>query len=293
MAVDFGLITSVIEAVKDSLELGKLILVKNKDVRDAFKQKDVLDKIRKTENNGNIVVIQVNGNNNFIADWSKIPHDKKTLLLENFSKEKKISTKKEINIINQDFYPRVEKFENSQSSDRKIEKIFPFLASDFKNILKLSIYVKELYDEGNSREASSVKIDIGYQYGKDGRKLCNLYSNGYIIAMIDFLYAYHDGDEEKIKEEINKRIFELIRKPIFYIHQRHQNLVVINQIYQALYHKEIYIAIHVAGQNINKAETIVSEVTETAKENNYDIGVSNEKTLSQTPVYNAFITPKK
>jgi len=290
--IDLGLITAVLNAARASLELGKSVLIKDKAVKDALRQKEVLEALKKTENNGNIFIIQGNNNQILVADWSKIPAAEKKALLENFSNTNKQGLQKEISIIDQEFYHRVELFEASSSSDRKIEKILPFLEPEFKNILKLSIYVKELYDCGNNLEAAEVKSDIGYQYGKNGRRLCNLYSNGYVVAMIEYLSAYHDGNELKIKEDINKRILWLIKKPIFYIHQRHNSALIVAEINEAFHRKEIYIAIHAAGQNISKAESIFSEITERAKECGYDIAVSNEKTLSQTPVHNILITLK-
>jgi len=107
------------------------------------------------------------------------------------------------------------------------------------------------------------------------------------------LYAYHDGDEKKIKEDINDRILFLIRRPIYYIHQGDRNDLIVEQIYQAFHRKEVYIAMHAAGQNISKAMEIILEVTDRAKECGYDIAVSQEKTLSQTPVYNVYITFKE
>ena len=203
MAVDWGLISTFLSSIKSSIDLGKLILVKNRKIEEALKQKEILDEIRKKENNGNIFLIQGDNNNIYVGDLGKIPAGQKSGLLENYSYNKEgIGSQKEINIIDHDFYPRVDKFEHSDHRDRKIEQISSFLEADLRNILKLAIYVKELYDEGNHQEAALVKSDIGYQYGKSGRKLCNLHSNGYVVAMIDFLYAYHDGDENKIRENL-------------------------------------------------------------------------------------------
>ena len=292
MIFDWALMEPVISSIKASLELGKVILIKDKNLVEQLKQKEIVDKLSKMSNQGNIIFINGDHNQVYITNWEKISSQNKEDLLKQFSNDKNEEVKKEINIIDQEFSSRIQHFRNAKSSDRKIEKIFPFLEPEYRNILRLAIYVKELYNDNNPQEASLVKMDIGYQYGKEGRKLCNLYSNEYIVTMIDFLFAYHDGDEAKVGVEISRRISELVKKPIFYIHQRYQISTVVTEIYLAFHRKESYIAIHAAGQNIKNAEEIVQEITEKAKEYGYDFSVAREKTLSQTPVYNVIIKPK-
>ena len=161
MAVDWGLISACLSSVKSSLDLGKFILLKNRKIEDALKKKEILEEIKRKENNGNIFLIQGYGNSIYMGDLSKIPKEQKSNLLDNYSySRERIGQQKEINIIDLDFYPRVEKFERSQHNDRKINQISTFLEPDLRNILRLAIYVKELYDEGNHQEAALVKSDL-------------------------------------------------------------------------------------------------------------------------------------
>lgn len=244
-------------------------------------------------NNPNATIINVNGDL-YVGDLSCLENKDKEILKSTFSEEKS-KLKKEVDIIDNGFYDRIIKFKNNLPESIKISYFLQFLDYDLQNILKLSSYTKKLFDEGDSKEAQRIREDIGFQYGKDGRKLCNLYLSGYIDGMVEYLEASFEGDIEKIKKEASNKIRKFTKESdyIIFIHSQSIEKEVSLNVLRCIHIKCPYIALHGAGNNIPKVKRIIESLKDNITKEGYDIDEENFKTLSLCPLLNIYLTKKK
>jgi hypothetical protein len=246
-------------------------------------------------NNPGAVIIQVQGDM-YIGDSALLNQKEKEMINNAFSeKNEKKEAAKQIEVIESDFYERIKKMKMKFPRDNKINPFMQFLESDIRNILSLSIYAKRLFDEGDSKEARKIREDIGSQYGKEGRKLCNLYLSGYIDGMTEYLKVYYDEDIDKIQAEINKKIktFVLNSDYILFIHSESIESEVMEEVKALINKNKEYIALHGAGNNIYKVRKILDALKDTLTKEKYDINEEKLKTLSLCPLINASLTKKK
>lgn len=199
-----------------------------------------------------------------------------------------------INVIDNDFFERIQSFRDGFRINKKIIQFIKYLDLDLKNILSLSMYTKHLFDDNRSKEALKIKDDIGDHYGKEGRKLCNLYLSGYIDGMVEYLEVFYENDFDKIQREINGKIKMFVKESdnIFFIHSKSNKDEIINEILKGINLKEKYIALHGAGSNIQKVKIIQEEIKDTIIKEGYDISEENLNTLSMCPILNICITKK-
>lgn len=272
-----GILSKIWQAIRGTSKVEKIgnNLLSNNDVRKSF-----------LKENKNATIINVAGNL-YIGDFSKMPEDKKQYIKEAYDGNK---NKAKIDVMNSDFYCRVEKFKTSKGDIKPISKCFNFLDSQVKNILELSAYAEDLFNQNDSAEAQRVRSDIGDQYGKWGRKLSNLYLSGYINGMIEFLKDRGDELKDTLNEEI--RNFVNSSDPIYFIHEdMSENVVgsIISKIKSGIG----YIAVHSAGRNLEYAREIKSEIETIAEEEGYDIKEDVSRSPSNIPLSFIRIIPKK
>lgn len=141
---------------------------------------------------------------------------------------------------------------------KEIVKIVPLLREDFRSLLNLSSYADKLYAEKKrGEEAEEIKKKIKREWGEEGLRFCNCYSRSYIEELLLKL-------KEKPSNIINKKLEELMKKPIFFIHS-YMSLEdleeVKRKVQQALERKEDYVAIHSLGGARAFAKSIADEIT--------------------------------
>jgi hypothetical protein len=286
VASGLSILNSIWQSIKGTRKVvapeDKKILA-NKELR-----KDFLN------NNPNALIVNVQGNL-YIGDSTFLNQKEKQIINDSFSEKKDLVGKKQIDIIESDFYERIQKLKLKMPLENKINPFMQFLDYDIRNILSLSIYAKKLFDEGDSKEAKKIREDIGEQYGKDGRKLCNLYLSGYIDGMTEYLQVYYDGDAEKIKSEINLKIKKFVKDSdyILFIHSESIESEIIDKIKRLINLNKKYIALHGAGGNIHKVRKIIDLLKDTITKESYDLNEENLKTLSLCPLLNISLTKKE
>lgn len=74
-------------------------------------------------------------------------------------------------------------------------------------ILRFSIYLKKVFDRGDS--VSELKSQIIQKYGERGKNICNLYSAGYFESQIKPLYELLSSQPDFSKDKFNT-IYEII-----------------------------------------------------------------------------------
>jgi hypothetical protein len=245
-------------------------------------------------NNPNATIVIVEGNM-YLGDLTALNSQEKQTLNATLSEKKEENMKKQVDIIESDFYERIKKLKLGSPIDKKINPFMPFLEPDVRNILSLSVYAKKLFDDGDSKEAKRIREDIGNQYGKDGRKLCNLYLSGYIDGMTEYLQVFYEGDVEKMKLDINQKIKRFVKDSdyILFIHSESLEPEITEEVNNLINLNKEYIAIHGAGSNIRKVRKILATLKETITNEGYDINEENLKTLSLCPLLNVSLTKKK
>jgi len=245
-------------------------------------------------NNPNATIVYVQRGDCYIGDKSQLNERDKLKLNQIYNP----LSNNEIgfDIIDTDFFTRVQDFKKDLPDSKNINPFLKFLDYDLRSILNLSIYSKKLFDNKESERAQKVREDIGKHYGKEGRKLCNLYLSGYIDGMTEFLIQEYGQDTEKIRAEINGKIRSFVKESdyIFFIHSASDEEHILSEIRRRIYEDKQYIAIHGAGSiNVKKVRDIVKELENELSDKEYDINEENKRTLSLCPLLYVYLTKKK
>lgn len=215
-------------------------------------------------------IINVNGNF-YLGNYTNAPKEFKDALFKNFN-DNNSSKKIDVKVIDNKFYERIQKNNSITDSDQLLSRYYNNLDIQNKNILQQSFKVKKLY-EIDPVEAQRIKDDIGYQYGKDGRKLCNLYTQNYINQLVEFLEMFHAEDISQVSKVINGEINNFLENSdyIFFIHVNSNENTVISKIFYGLNHSVEFIALHGAGLNVDKVVYIKDKIIDEIKRYHYVI----------------------
>lgn len=262
----------------------------------SFRQTNVFSRVKQS-----IFVLNLpDKKQNLIGDIDKLPPNVLKALKENFlDAEPKKETTPKIRLIRSDFQKDMLEYkEYYEKEDRLLVKILPHLDYEFASILKLSSYVEKKYQEDDRKGAQRIKNDIGEQYGRDGRKLCNLYLKGYIRDMmanyVDIIF-----ESATNKEEIGIRLNTLLRRIIkfseyiFFIHQGININEIKEKIKYGMFRKTPYIALHSAGAlNIGKSEKILKAIgKDEIFKQGYIVEQEPSKSTAYVPFFDIYITP--
>jgi len=242
-------------------------------------------------NNPNATIIYVQGDCYYLGDKSQWNEKDKRELRQIYNPLSK--NEKEFDIIDVDFFKRVQDFKKELPDNKSINPFLKFLDYDLRAILNLSIYAKKLFDAGESENAQKIRDDIGKHHGKDGRKLCNLYLSGYIDGMTEFLIQEYVQDMDKVKKEINQKINKFVKESdyIFFIHQNSEEGFILADVKKCINQEKPYIALHGAGpSNIKKVRQILNELEDDITNKGYDINEENKRTLSLCPLLYIYLT---
>lgn len=288
MVVDPASIISAIKSVWDTIRgTRKIQKVDPNLLMNGEARKDFMN------NNPNATLIYVQGDC-YIGDKSQLNENDKEKLKQIYDVSSE--NKREFDIIDTEFFNRVQNFKKELPDNKSINPFLKFLDYDLRAILNLSIYAKKLFDNKEGQKAQNVRDDIGKHYGKDGRKLCNLYLSGYIDGMTEFLIQEYGQDTEKVKNEINQKIRKFVKESdyIFFIHQDSGEEEVSLEIKRCIKQEKPYIAIHGAGSiNIRKVRNILTELEDELSNSGYDINEENKRTLSLCPLLYVYLTKNK
>jgi len=244
-------------------------------------------------NNPNATIVYIQGDF-YMGDKSQLKETDKEKLKEIYDPIQR--NEKEFDIIDFNFFNCVQDFKKSLADNKTINPFLKFLDYDLKAILNLSMYAKKLFDNKEGIKAQKVRSDIGEQYGKEGRKLCNLYLSGYIDGMTEFLIQEYGQEIDKVKKEINPRIREFVKEAdyIFFIHQDSKEEDVLYGVKRCIKQNKPYIAIHGAGAvNIKKVRDILEDLEKDLSESGYDINEESKRTLSLCPLLYVYLTKKR
>lgn len=290
--------------------LAALAVLKNKLVRPktpvplddhGFRLKNILSK------NQNVIIINnVEGDQYHLADLSELPDAAIQALKDNFAVKPASQGIPEIRLVKSEFQERILDYERFYGKEESlVDGILPYLRPDYASILKLASYVKSKYDAGENAEADRLKTHLGDQYGKNGRRLCNLYTSGYIPDAISEYMASFVGqtvpseiDRTEICTTLNTLISKIIdfSENIHFIHRGTDVAVTRIRVINAMKAKKPYIALHSAGSpNIAIAEEIVSRIDkEEIERMGYEVTQGFDARIpSVVPFFDVQFTPRR
>lgn len=232
------------------------------------------------------------------GSYSDLPPEFKKLVTEQFDKLP-AERKQDVGIVDNDFYDRIDEFNKFiDSKDNLLDKIIPFVKDpDLKAILKTSGFAKKKFDAADRTTGQQIKDDVGNQFGKTGRRICNLYIRGYLTSMIkDYLepiindVAMSDNEKgNKITTIINNSI--KFWENVYFIHGGSNSSKIAEEISHLIKKEAPYIAIHAAGpENINLAEKAFEQIDlNTVKEKGYFVSPNKEQSNSKILIFDLII----
>jgi hypothetical protein len=203
-----------------------------------------------------------------LADLGQMPDKVIKALEANFKERERPPDTPEIRLISSAFEKEITDYEKFlKTDDKAIAKILPYLRPDYASILELASYAKEHYDNGERHEGDLIKDRIGDQYGKYGRKLCNLVIKGYIMDVEMSTYVGHviqsTRNRSAISEWLNGLISEIrdFAEDIHFIHRGTDVTIIAARVAGAMKSKKPYVAMHSAGStNISITEAIIERI---------------------------------
>jgi hypothetical protein len=175
-----------------------------------------------------------------------------------------------IRILRDDFSDDVNAFQAYLArEDNLLKAVEPYLEPQYASILRLAAFAKSWYDGGKRAKGDEVRNQVGLQYGRAGRKLCNLYLKGYVSDMFQHYLepTLSSGkDAVAIRKEINDLLRTLIRfsENVHFIHFGLPDASVTHSVQKAIESGAPYIAIHAAGaKNVRKAQRVLRQLDPT------------------------------
>lgn len=273
-------------------------LIKPKDQKalkdQSSRQINIFSKVK------NVTIVKNPRTNEFyIGNYADILKEILGLVRRQFDPQKPAAGEQpEFRIIRDDFFDDITDFQaHLEKEDELLRTISPHIEPQFASIFRLASYAKSFYDRDERRKGDEVKAQVGHQYGRDGRKLCNLYIKGYISDMFQhYLEAIFKSarDKNEIGVQLNTLIRNMIlfSENIFFIHHGSDVGIITARIRIAVKKGEPYIALHSAGiANVEKTYRIVEEVgPDFLEENGYNLVQERPASTASIPFFDVYIT---
>lgn len=271
-------------------KIGGILKLRKREDQKALKESEIL---QKNLFGKNLIIINLGSSNEpLITTPEKIPDEVFERIEKQFRKRKINPDNESVRLISSGFKERMNDYKKHFSRKfSDIEFLSPFIDEWYKSIFKLSNYVGSLLSQEKHDEARTARNDIEKQYGKAGRKLCNLYLTGYLQKLINFVKS-EKLDTYADKEELSRFITRIIKDMvedtnIFFIKENDNIVRVATKIVNLMEAGHAYIAIHSAGSwNIRKAKKIIKIVEDDIEKYGYRKKVDNKPMKSsKCPIF--------
>ena len=262
----------------------------------SFRQTNILSK---TENT--FIVMNPRTSEMLVGNYGNMPKEVLEAIRARLEyKTAQVEERPEIRLIRDDFYDETINFQaHVEAEDELLKTISRYINPEYASIFWLGSYARYHYDRNERREAEEIKSQVGEQYGRDGRKLCNLYVKGYISEMMEH-YLGPITESARDKGEIGVHLNTLIRKMIqfsgyiFFIHRGSDVAAVAAKVKDGVLKGARYIALHSAGiQNIKRTLKIIDEIgPDFLDKHGYGLSQVRPPSTASIPFFDVFITPK-
>lgn len=151
------------------------------------------------------------------------------------------------------------------------------LDAEYRGLIKASMYVKKLYDEGDRDTAGRRKEELTSTY-KNGRKFCNLYTEGYIPQVLENIQDVGLTDKNMIQQLLE---YIVSYKGVYFVHNNTNDATILAEIYDNITHKLDYMAIHGTDSSIEKVKMLLPEIKKMTNGTDYSI-IDKSKPLDKT-----------
>jgi len=279
-------------------KIGKF-LIRPKDQKalkdESSRQTNVFSKVENT-----YIIQNPRTNEFYVGNYPVIPKEILEAIAKQFDPQKhEAGEQPEFRLVRNDFHDDIDDFQaHLEKDDELLRRIAPYIAPQYESIFRLASYAKSRYEQDERERGDEIRNQVGLQYGRAGRKLCNLYLKGYVS---DMFQHYLEPILASVRErsEISVRLNELIRslvrfsEHVYFIHPGSRVGVVAAAVKIAVERGVPYIALHSAGvRNVGKTYKIVEVVgLDFLEKNDYAIR-QQPTTTAPIPFFDVFITKR-
>ncbi len=236
-----------------------------------------------------------------IGDYGKLPKEVLKLILKQLDPQGTPEGERpEIGLFRNDFYDEALEFQSHiEEEGDLLRTITRHIDPTYASIFRLGSFAKRFYDQDQRRRGDLIKQQVGHQYGRDGRKLANLYTKSYILDMANH-YLGSIISSASDKREIGVRLNALIRRMIrsseyiFFIHRDSSVQEVAAKARKGVLAGVPYIALHSAGvSNIERTTKIIKTIdVEFLEERGFNIKQETPPSTASIPFFDVYITPR-
>lgn len=275
---------------------GRLIRPKDQRPLDdhSSRQTNIFSKVENT-----IIVVDRDSNQKLIGDFRSLPPEVVDAVRARFERGQQDTLNlPEIRIFIDEFADDVEDFQaHIDIEDEILKRIRPLLEPQYASILRLAAYAKDCYDQDKQSKGDEIRDQVGLQYGRAGRKLCNLHIKGYVSDMFRYYLEpimESTGDAAGARERINDLLRRLVRfsENIHFIHQGSNVAATVDSIRGAIKDAEPYIALHAAGKKAVRVADQIIRRLDFVEDSGYDITLERAGRM-EVPYFDVTITPKE
>ncbi len=246
------------KAVAKLLEL--LSSAKDKIFRykDEKTNKKVQDLIINGDVNAPIFIVSRNGQISFGSmEWEKY----------NGWIKNRLEKGRPTSIVNTKFNKEYTEYEEFYSESEYPYPFIKLLDAEYRGLIKASMYVKRLYDVGDRDTAGRRKEELTSTY-KNGRKFCNLYTEGYLPQVLENIKDVGLTDKNMIQQLLE---YIVSYKGVHFVHNNTNDSVMLAEIYDNIAIKLDYIAIHGTDSSIEKVKMLLPEIKKMINGTDYSI----------------------
>jgi hypothetical protein len=274
---------------------GKLIRPRDQRPLDdhSFRQTNIFSKVENT-----FIVLDRESGAKFVGDYRSLPPAVVDAIRARFEPGHHDSTElPEIRVLADEFADDIEDFQKHiGAEDEIIRQVRPYLEPQYASILRLAAYAKDCYDSGRQRKGDEIRDQVGLQYGRAGRKLCNLYIKGYVSDMFRYYLQpilEEAADGAVARGRINDLLRSLVRfsENVHFIHHGSNVATTVDSISNAITNAEPYIALHAAGKQAVKVADLIVRRLDFVEERGYVMTLERAGGKS-VPYFNVTIVPK-
>jgi hypothetical protein len=257
------------------------------------RQTNIFSKVENT-----VIVFLPDRSQYLLGDYREIPASVRAAIQAQFeSQVHRAEGEPRIRILRDDFSDEVNEFQAYlEREDNLLKTVEPFLEPQYSSILRLAAYAKSCYEKGHRARGDEIRNQVGLQYGRAGRKLCNLYLKDYVSDMFQHYLEpilKSETDNVRIRTKINDLLRSLIRfsENVHFIHQGLAVGTVVTNVREAIASGAPYIALHAAGvKNVKRTDKIIQELDlGFLRDNGYDIQLQPAGT-GKIPFLDVYIT---
>lgn len=191
--------------------------------------------------------------------------------------ENRLEKGRPTSLVNTKFNKEYTEYEEFHSEIEYPHPFIKLLDVEYRGLIKASMYVKKLYDAGDRDTAGRRKEELTNTYN-NGRKFCNLYTEGYLPQVLDNIQKVGLTDKNMIQQLLE---YIVSYNGVHFVHSNTNDSVILAEIYDNIALKLDYVAIHGTDSSIEKVKLLIPELRKMINGTDYTI-TDRSKPLDKT-----------